>query len=304
MPRPQGLAPTTAIGPSLRLKSADVYPPQYPHLAGHLWRELRVNPCRLIWTRRALALELARREFAGRYRDSFGGVLWSFVQPLFLLAVYTLAFGVILQVRPFPGAGTSSYALTLFAGLILFNAFSEILRRAPTLISSSPNYVKKVVFPLEILPWVLVIAVLAHALIGVGVWTAGYLLLVGLPHSSWFWFPIVLLAFLPVLLGTGWLLAALGVLVRDVEQLTGMVSHALLFLTPIFYDVDSVPALLGPWLMANPLTFIVTQLRLVLFVGQEPDFVGLAIYFLVGGLYCGLAFLLFRRLRPAFADLL
>ena len=158
---------------------------------------------------RDLVIELLKREFSGRYRGSFGGLAWSFVQPLFLLAVYTVAFGVILKSRWGLSGGTADYALLLFAGLIVFNACAECLAKAPTLITESPNFVKKVVFPLEILPWVMALTAMVHALVGVAVWFLGHLLLRGaLPWTAVF-FPLVLACFFPLLLGIGWLLAAL-----------------------------------------------------------------------------------------------
>ena len=130
-----------------------------------------------LWQYRSLVFELTKRDFNGRYRGSFGGIFWSFAQPLFLLAVYTVAFGVILKARWSFSGSTGEYALMLFAGLIVFNAFSECLNRCTTLITGNPNIVKKVVFPLELLPVSAVGTVLVHALIGIGVWVIGYMAL-------------------------------------------------------------------------------------------------------------------------------
>ena len=259
---------------------------------------------RTLWRNRGLVLELTRREFSGRYRGSFGGVIWSFAQPLFLLAVYTVAFGVVFKARWGFAGGTGDYALMLFAGLIVFNAFAECLSKAPTLITSNPNFVKKVVFPLETLPWVMALTAVAHALIGISVWFLGYLILVGVPSATTLVFPLVLVCFFPLLLGIGWLLAAAGVVVRDIGQLTAMVSHALLFLTPIFYSIDAVPPLLHGLLLMNPLTFLVEELRLVLVFGKVPLLRGLAFYFALSTLFAWAALTFFRRLRPRFADML
>ena len=247
--------------------------------------------------------ELVKREFSGRYQGSFGGVAWSFAQPLFMLAVYTFAFGVVLKVRwGLPGS-TGDYALMLFAGLIVFNAFAECLARAPLLVLANPNYVKKVVFPLEVLPWVMALTAMVHALIAVAIWFAGYAIVVGPPRPGALLFVAVLASFFPVLLGVGWLLAALGILVRDIGQLTGLVSHALLFLTPVFYSIDAVPATLQGLLLLNPLTFVVEQLRLVLFSGEAPRWGGLAAYFALSSLFAWMSLAVFRRVQPAFADL-
>jgi lipopolysaccharide transport system permease protein len=248
-------------------------------------------------------IELTKREITGRYRGSIGGVFWSLAQPLFLLVVYTIAFGVILQARWGSSGSTSEYALLLFAGLIIFNAFSECLNKAPTLIVSNPNFVKKVVFPLELLPVVAAFTALAHALIAMAVWFVGYSVLFGFPKATTVLFPVVLVCFVPVLLGIGWLFSAVGVVVRDVGQLTGMISHTLLFLTPIFYSIDAVPRQLQELLRLNPLTFVVEQFRLVLFFGQAPAMQGLAVYLLLASIFAWAAYVLFCRLRPSFADM-
>ena len=252
---------------------------------------------------RDLVVELLKREFSGRYRGSFGGLAWSFAQPLFLLAVYTVAFGVILKTRWGLSGGTADYALLLFAGLIVFNACAECLAKAPMLVTGNPNFVKKVIFPLEILPWVMALTALVHALVGVAVWFVGYAVFRGMPPWTAALFPVVLLCLFPILLGIGWLLSALGVFVRDLAQLTVMLSHALLFLTPIFYSLEVAPPVLQRVLLANPLTFIVEQLRQVLFFGVFPGVPGLTLYFGCGLLFAWGSWRVFRHLRPRFADL-
>jgi lipopolysaccharide transport system permease protein len=163
--------------------------------------------------------------------------------------------------------------------------------------------VKKVVFPLELLPVITVATALAHAMIAMAAWFLGYILFFGVPELTAIMFPLILLCFVPVLLGLGWLLSALGVFVRDIGQLTGMLSHALMFLTPIFYSIETAPPLLQNLLKLNPLTFIVEQFRLVLFHGQMPSLGGLAVYFALACLFSWGSLAVFRRLRPVFADL-
>jgi len=256
-----------------------------------------------LWRHRSLVIELTKREFSGRYRGSFGGIVWSFLQPLFLLSVYTIAFGVILKSRWGFSGGTADYALMLFAGLIVFNAFSEVLNKSPTLVTDNPNFVKKVVFPLELLPVIAVSTALIHALIGIAVWLLGYALLFGTPKATALLFPLVFICFIPVLLGLGWLLSSLGVVVRDMSQLTSMLNHTLLFLTPIFYSIEAAPPVLQNLLLINPLTFIVEQLRLILFYGQMPVLSGLGVYFVLSSVFAWLALAVFKRLRPTFADM-
>jgi len=251
---------------------------------------------------RQLLMELVKREFSGQYRGSFGGILWSLVEPLLMLTIYVAAFGFIMQARWSQTGDAKEYAFMVFTGLIIFQAFSECLNKAPKLIVSNPNFVKKVLFPLEILPWVMSIATLAHLLISVTLWLAGYILMFGTPHVTVLYFPIVLIAFFPMLLAVGWLLAAVGVVVRDIDQATGMLGRALLFMTPIFYSLDRAPALIKKALLVNPLTFIIEQFRLILFFGQPPNFVGLLIYFGIALAVSSGALLIFRRLRSVFAD--
>lgn len=257
----------------------------------------------MLWRHRNLVVELTKREFSGKYRGSFGGIFWSLVQPFFLLAIYTIAFGTILQSRWENTGSAAEYALMLFAGLIIFNTFSEVLAKSPLLIAENPNFVKKVVFPLELLPVVTVINAYVQACIGIAIWLMGYAVIVGAPQPTAVLFPLVLLCFFPVLLGLGWLLSAVGVAVKDIGQVTALVGHGLLFMTPIFYSTEAAPALLKKLLLLNPLTFVVEQFRLVLFTGQMPSFSGLAIYMALACLFSWASLALFRRLRSTFADM-
>ena len=249
-----------------------------------------------------LLIELTRREFAGRYRGSLGGLLWAFAPPLLLLGVYTFAFRVVLDVRWGPAERTGDFALAVFAGLIVFNAFSDVLGRSATVITDHSNFVRKMVFPLEILPVVTVAAALLHAIVGTCVWLLGHLVLIGLPPPSALAFPLVLAVFTPVLLGTGWLLACLGVVVRDIAHVAALAGQALLFLSPVFYSVAAAPAPARLWLHLNPLTFIIEQFRGALFAGVWPDYAGLALYAVPATAFAIAALMLFRHLRPIFAD--
>lgn len=262
------------------------------------------NLFRTLWRHRSLLLELVKRDFAERYRGSFGGVLWSFAEPFFMLVVYVLAFGVIMPTRWGQTGNAIEYALMMSAGLIVFQAFAECLHKAPRLIVANPNFVKKVIFPLEILPWVMSVSALVHLAIAVALWLVGYIALFGPPHLTLLFLPLVLLAFFPLLLAIGWLLAALGVIARDIHQATGMLTRTLLFLTPIFYSLDTAPAFIKRFLLANPLTFIIEQFRLALLVGHSPDFLGLFVYFAVSTMASIGAFFIFQRMRPTFAECL
>ncbi|KQB60163.1 MULTISPECIES: ABC transporter permease [Acidovorax] len=250
-----------------------------------------------------LIVELVRREFAGRYQGSLGGVLWALIHPLFLLSIYTLVFGVVLKTRWNGGGGTFGYALYLFAGLIVFNAFSECLIKAPAMIVGNQNFVKKVVFPLEILPLVSAIVALLHAAIGIAVWLLCWVVLFGMPKMTVLLVPLVFIAVLPLLLGIGWIFSALGVMLRDTGQIVGITSHVLLFVTPIFYSIDDIPEPLRAALALNPLTYLVGWTRSFLFAGILPEAIEIIAYMALSLAFSYASLCFFRRLRPLFADL-
>lgn len=258
-----------------------------------------------LWRNRELIKASAKREVLGRYRGSFLGLLWSFFNPLFMLAVYTFVFSVIFQARWGGGSGSKTeFALVLFAGLLVFNLFAECINRAPGLILSNTNYVKKVVFPLEILPLVGLLAALFHTLISLGVWVIAYTLFFGIPHLTVFYLPLVLVPFCLFLMGLSWALASLGVFLRDVSQFIGLLTTALMFLSPVFYPVTAFPEDYRYILYLNPLTTVVEQTRDVLFWGKMPDFLMLAIYWVVTLGIAWLGFAWFQKTRKGFSDVL
>lgn len=251
-----------------------------------------------------LIAELVRREFSGRYQGSLGGVLWALIHPLFLLSIYTLVFGVVLKTRWDGGGGTFGYALYIFAGLIVFNAFSECLIKAPAMVVGNQNFVKKVVFPLEILPLVSAIVALLHATIGIAVWFLCCMVFFGMPKMTALFFPMIFIAMLPLLLGIGWIFSALGVMLRDTGQIVGIISHVFLFVTPIFYSAESMPEPLRSILIWNPLTLLVGWIRDLLLIGNLPGATGIFIYMAFSIVFAYGSLYFFRRVRPLFADLL
>jgi len=258
-----------------------------------------------LWRNRELIKASAKREVLGRYRGSFLGLLWSFFNPLFMLAVYTFVFSVVFKARWGGGSDSKTeFALVLFAGLLVFNLFAECINRAPSLILSSTNYVKKVVFPLEILPFVGLLSALFHTLISLGVWLLAYTLFFGIPHLTVFYLPLVLLPFCLFLMGLSWALASLGVFLRDVSQFIGLLTTALMFLSPIFYPATALPEDYRHILYLNPLTTVVEQTRDVLFWGKTPDLFMLGIYCVVTLGIASLGFAWFQKTRKGFADVL
>jgi lipopolysaccharide transport system permease protein len=257
------------------------------------------------WRNRSLIKSFVQRDVLGRYRGSVMGILWSFLNPLFMLVVYTFVFSVIFKARW--GTGNDSkteFALILFAGLMVFSLYAECINRAPGLILGNPNYVKKVVFPLEILPWVNLGSALFHGGISLGVWLLAYVIFFGTPHLTALYLPLILLPLFFLIMGLSWALASLGVYLRDVAQFVGIVTSTLMFLSPIFYPVTALPERYRGLLYINPMTPVIEQTRDVLYWGKAPDLFMLGIYLVVTALIAWLGFAWFQKTRKGFADVL
>lgn len=255
---------------------------------------------------RSLIFQMTVREVVGRYRGSLLGLTWSFFNPLLMLLVYTFVFTEVFHSKwtSAPEAGKVDFAVVLFIGMIVYALFAENVNRAPMLVISNANYVKKVVFPLEILPIVGVCASLFHCLISLAVWLLAYLLLVGIPHVTALLIPIVILPFAIGILGLSWMLASVGVFLRDVAQTTGIITTALMFLAPVFYSIDNVPPQFKTVILVNPATFIIQEAREVLVWGHVPDWYGLGIYTITSILMAWLGYWWFQKTRKGFADVL
>jgi len=254
---------------------------------------------------KSLIFQMVRRDILSRYRGSMLGVVWSFLTPLSMLLIYVLFFQVILKTRWSIGEGdTANFAVILFSGLVIHSIFADVLSRSPTAISSNPNYVKKIVFPLELLPFVGTITALVHGLISVMVLLLVILVTERSIPLSILWIPLILLPFVLFLFGMSWFLAAIGVFFRDINQITGPVITALLFLSPIFYPVSSLPHWMAGIIYLNPLTLIVQQMRVVLIFSDAPDFGALLLYSVLATavMMSGLKF--FIWVRKSFADVL
>jgi len=254
---------------------------------------------------RSLTVELARRDVLGRYRGASFGLLWSLISPFFMLIVYTVAFGYILRARwPGTSGDTADFAMLLFMGLIVHGFFSECLTRAPALIVGNANLVKKIVFPLDVLPWTVVLSALFHAFANVIVFVLLNLILRGEIHITVLLWPLVLMPLAFVALGVIWLLSSLSVFLRDIGQVTGVLATALLFLSSAIIPVETLPEHYQIVFQLNPLTFIIDQAREVAFWGRLPDWQGLALYLIgaVGFAYAGFA--VFQKTRRGFADVL
>lgn len=259
-----------------------------------------------LWRNRGLIKASVKREVLGRYRGSIFGLFWSLFNPLLMLTVYTFVFSVIFPSR---WGGTASvskteFALVLFSGMIVFNVFAECINRAPNIIISNQNFVKKIIFPLEILPFVNLGVSLFHAAMGLIVWMTTYVIFFGPPHVTVLFLPLVLLPLCFFLLGVTWLLSSLGVYLRDIGQLVGILTTILLFLSPIFYPASAIPEKYRFLVFLNPLTPAIEQVRDVLLWGENPDWNMLAIYFATTLIVAWLGFGWFQMTRKGFADVL
>lgn len=272
-------------------------------------REHKVSPQSIffnIWSYRYLILQMTKREVIGRYRGSIMGLSWSFLNPLLMLIVYTFVFSVVFKSR-WSGAGDESrtqFALILFVGMIIHGFFSEIVNKAPQIILGSTNYVKKVVFPLEILPVISLCGVLFHSLISLLVLTCCFFAFNGFLHWTIVFIPLVFLPLIIFCLGLGWILSSLGVFMRDVGQTTVIVTTIMMFLSPVFFPVTALPLKFQGWIMLNPLTFIIEQARDVFIWGRLPDWKGLMMYTLAAILVTWVGYVFFQRTRKGFADVL
>ncbi|WP_414450236.1 ABC transporter permease [Burkholderia sp. 22PA0099] len=254
----------------------------------------------LIW-------QMTKREVVGRYRGSMFGLAWSFFNPLLMLAVYSFVFSFVFKSRW--GAGgvdqdRAQFAMMLFVGMTIHGLFAECVNRAPTLILNNPSYVKKIVFPLEILPIVALLSAFFHTLVSLVVLLAGFAIFRHFIFATALYLPLVLLPLMLLSLGVAWFLAATGVFVRDVGQITGLFTMVLMFLSPVFYPASALPEKYRFWLELNPLTLFIEQSRAVLLAGQAPDFASLGVAVLGGAVVACAGFKYFQLMRKGFADVL
>jgi len=263
--------------------------------------------CSSIWLHRELIYQMTQREVLGRYRGSAMGLAWSFFNPLLMLIVYTFVFSEIFKARWINASAEESrvqFALILFVGMIVLGFFCDLLNRAPHLVISNVNYVKKVVFPLEVLPVIAACAALFHALISLFALLLAFLIFNGYLHWTLIYLPFVFFPLILITTGFAWLLASLGVFIRDISQGIGIITSLLMFLTPVFYPISSVPEAYRPFLLANPLTFMIEQARGFIIWGYQPDWLGLLAYTLSSIFIAWIGYFWFQKTRKGFADVL
>lgn len=266
------------------------------------------NPVKIavnLWQHRELIKQFVKRDVIGRYRGSYLGIMWSFLNPLLMLTVYTFVFSVVFKARwGVESNSKTEFALILFCGITTFNLFAEIVNRAPGLIISNVNYVKKVVFPLEILPVVVLGSAFVHASISLFILIIGLAVLLGVLHWTIVFIPLVLLPLVLLSIGLGWLFASLGVFLRDIGHILGVAVQVLMFLSPIFYPVSAIPKELQHLYYINPLSYVVEDMRRIMVWGQLPNWGWLTFGTILGVLVALFGHAWFQKTRGGFADVL
>jgi lipopolysaccharide transport system permease protein len=255
---------------------------------------------------RRLIFEMTKRDIKKRYQGSIFGIAWSFITPLLMLAVYTFVFSVIFKSRWGISQNESriDFAIILFAGLIIFNIFSESLNQSPSLIINNVNYVKKVIFPLEILSLVSIGSILFHGLVSLIILLLVQLLFKGFFPIAIFFLPFAFLPIILLSLGVSWFFSALGVYIRDISQILGVFTTILMFTSAIFFPLSALPEKYQILLKFNPIAMVVEECRRILVYGQSPDWLLTGILLIVSALTAYLGFWWFQKTRKGFADVL
>jgi lipopolysaccharide transport system permease protein len=259
-------------------------------------------PPRTLWRNRKLMRSMVRRDILARYRGSFGGALWTFLNPLLLMATYAFVFGVVLKTRFGADASGVGYVLYFLAGMLPWLPFSEAVGRAPYVIVEHRNFVKKLVFPLEILPANLVISGVVTEAFALAIFVAGLLLARRAVPASVVWLPALLVPQLLLTAGLCWFLAALGIFLRDLGQIMGFLLTLWFFLTPICYPESNLPA--QPILALNPMFQLVRGYRAIFLQGDAPDLHRLAILWCASAVIAVAGYAWFHRLQRSFADVI
>jgi lipopolysaccharide transport system permease protein len=266
-------------------------------------------PFKLISENRELLRQLVKRNIYGRYRGTAGGLAWSVMQPLLMLAVYTFIFSVVFKSRwgtlPSGGIdGSYSYSVIMFCGMTVFSVFSESITAAPMLIVSNPNYVKKIIFPIEILPIAQVISSTIINLIWMAILFIGAVFLLKSLYWTMLLLPIIFIPFLFFTTGLSFFVASLGVYFRDLAHVNGIIVQILFLLTPIFYSTQMVPEKFQFFLKLNPLTWIVEETRAVFLFKQLPNWDAIIVIIIISFLTFQLGYVWLNKTKKGFADVL
>ena len=267
----------------------------------------------ILFDSRYLVFQLTKREIMGRYKGSALGILWSLIVPLFMLAIYTYVFSIIFQAKWHPSNSSATpdlstdkfyFALVLFAGLIIFNIFSEITLKSSNLIVSNPNFVKKILFPIELLPLPAIGAASFHLVISLLVLLVFSFITGHQVPMTFLLIPLIILPLLFFCLGLCWIFSAIGVYFRDIQQIVGLTVSVLMFVTPVFYSLSAVPGRFHEIVELNPLTHFIEWARQVLILGETPTLISYSLGFIGCFLFAWIGFIVFQMSKDGFADVI
>lgn len=252
-----------------------------------------------------LLQQLIIKDFREKYKGSVLGVLWSIIIPLFMMVIYTFVFSEIFQ--PVWSAQPSSkfeYALIIFCGLSAFNMFSEVMTRSTGIISENVNYVKKVIFPLELLPMTVSIVAFVNCIISYVILLVGNFILTQTIYITSFEMIFLLIPLLLTCLGISYALAALSVYFKDIVNAISVVVMILMYASPIFYSLEAAPKLIQFIAFVNPLAYIIENARKVCIYGEHMNINNYLISLVVSGIILFVGYQIFDRLKVGFADVL
>jgi homopolymeric O-antigen transport system permease protein len=266
-----------------------------------------LGPYIVVWRNPLLLIRMVGREVASKYTGSFAGLFWAVLTPLLMLAVFTFLFGTMFSPKAARIDATTdltTFAKFLFAGLVLHGFLAEVITRAPNVVLGNPNLIKKFVLATELLPLASVISAATTASIGLLVMLVVHVATSGTLPLTALLAPLVLLPFVIMMAGVAWFLSAVGVFLRDIGHVTGLMATVLLFLGPVFYKIETLPEVMRDVVYLNPLTVPILGLRRVLLDGMPPEWVGLTIYSGAAFIVAWIGFYVFVRCKRTFADVI
>ena len=245
------------------------------------------------------------REIAYKFKGSFLGILWMILTPIILIVIFTFIFGEVFDIKWMDIPESKEYfALILFSGLMVFNFFAESISKAPLLFVTNSSYIKKIIFPLEILPIVSVLSSSVQLIVSFVVWVAFYLIIVGTPNLNILLLPIIMLPFVFILFGLTFLFSTLGVFVRDTNNIINLITTLLLFLSPIFYPISVIPEQYQLYIYLNPVAYQIELTRDLMMWGNTPNLISFLIYFILAFMFYLLTLKFFSNNKDRFIDVM
>jgi lipopolysaccharide transport system permease protein len=257
-----------------------------------------------LWGMRHLTAIMVKRDLLGRYKGSMMGFFWTIINPLGHLLLYTFVFSVILKVKFGGNASTSNFAVYLMAGLLPWTALADSLTRSTTSIIENPNLVKRVVFPLEVLPLAVVLSSMLSEVIGTAILVAVAAVLTGHAHATMLYIPLIWFSQFMFVTGMSWLLGSLGVYLQDLKHMMSLLLSTWMYATPIVYPASSFPPHLQWMVWLNPMAGIVTDYRSVLLEGHAPNWPLYTAYTSIAAIFWFAGYYFFKKTKRSFADVL